>query len=255
MIQLLNQDSLVGMKELQDCSIDMVLADLPFSTTKNKWDCYIDLNTLWIELKRICKPKCPIVLFAVQPFTTQLIVSNPKGYRHQWMWNKHESGNFAVAKHMPLTIHEEILVFSTDGKKVNYFPQMVDGKMRNKGSSNSKKSGRGFGTIGQVQYSNDKYYPKSILDFPSVHRTHRLHASQKPVDLLNYLLHTYSKENDVILDCCAGSGSTAISCIETNRNFIGYELDKDIYDTAIRRIDNLLCSAVNREVLSVNKGD
>lgn len=233
---LINDDCLFGMNLLAAKSVDMVLCDLPFATTKHVWDKMIDLSELWKHWKRVCKPTAAIVLFAVQPFTTQLINSNPKGYKYSWVWNKHESGNFAVAKKMPLTITEEILVFSLLGRKVEYFPQMAKGEMRTKGGKNSKKNGSGFGGLANISYTSDMYYPKNLLDFPSVPRKQRLHPSQKPTALLQYLIRTYTQTGDTVLDCAMGSGSTGLAARNEQRNFVGIEKDRQFFEIAESRL-------------------
>lgn len=214
------------------CSINAVICDLPYGTTSNKWDSPIPLAPLWDQLRRIVKPHGAIVLFATQPFSSELVTSNRKGYRHKWTWNKRQAGNFAVAKHMPLTVDEDILVFTTSGESVNYYPIMRTGRMRTKGGKASAKNGRGFGGLTNISYRSDQYHPTSILEFASVPRTQRQHASQKPVPLLRYLIETYTQPGEVVLDCAMGVGSTGVACKETGRRFVGIELDREYYEIA-----------------------
>jgi len=224
------------LKTIPSNSIDLVLTDPPYATTKNKWDKKLNWEEIWKELKRICKDNTPIIFFAQDPFTSFLVNSNLKGYKHKWIWNKKSSANFAVAKYMPLTVTEDILVFTKSGKKVNYFPIMVTGKKRMKGSKNAKTNGEGFGNIKQVYYESDQYYPINLLSYPVVPRKQSLHPSQKPVELLQYLIKTYSKENDNVLDFCMGVGSTIEAALLLNRVAIGIELDRKYYDIAYDRI-------------------
>lgn len=225
-------DCLDILPDLDADSVDAVICDLPFGTTVNNWDTPICLDGLWQQFRRIVKLHGAIVLFGAQPFSSDLVVSNRRGYKHRWIWNKRQAGNFAVAKHMPLTVDEEILVFTANGERANYYPQMRTGKERTKGGKASTKNGRGFGGLANISYRNDQYYPTSILEFPSVPRTQRLHPSQKPVDLLVYLVRTYTQVGDTILDCTMGSGSTGVACWQEGRQFVGIEKDEHYYSVA-----------------------
>lgn len=218
-------DALQIMATLPDGSINAVCADLPFGSTKNSWDTVIPLADLWTQFARLVKPHGAIVLFGTQPFSSELVASNRRGYKHKWVWCKRQAGNFAVAKYMPLTVDEDILVFTAKGERVNYYPQMRTGKLRTKGGKASAKNGRGFGGLKNISYQSDQYYPTSLLTFASVPRTQRLHASQKPTELLKYLLATYTRPGDVVLDCTCGVASTGVACVETGRGFVGIELD------------------------------
>jgi site-specific DNA-methyltransferase (adenine-specific) len=247
---LINEDCHVALKSLKDSSVDMVLTDPPYNTTKNKYEALLNWDLIWAELNRVCKPKAPIVLFGQMPFSAMLINSNINGYKHYWVWQKNLAGNFAVAKYQPLSVTEDIhvfnlddeefaaehiYVFSKDGKSINYYPQMVKGKMRKKGGK--AKSGQGFGGLDPVYYWSDDYYPTNILNFPVVSRIHSLHPSQKPVELLEYLINTYSQENDTVLDFAAGVFSTGIACKNLNRNFIGIEVDSSYFNIAKERLN------------------
>lgn len=235
--QLLHGDCITEMDHIAANTIDMVCADLTFNTTSNAWETKIDLTELWKQFKRIANPHAAIVLFAAQPFTSQLVMSHLKGYKHKWTWNKRQAGNFAVAKHMPLTVDEDVLVFTAHGERANYYPIMRKGKLRMKGGKASLKNGRGFGGLKNISYLSDEYYPTSILEFPSVPRTQRLHSAQKPTDLLEYLIRTYSVEGDTVLDCTFGSCSTGVGCQNTNRDFIGIELLQEFYDIGVKRMN------------------
>lgn len=225
-------------------SVDLVLCDPPYATTKNLWDQPLNWGVVWEELKRIVKPNSAIVFFAQFPFSADLIYSNRDGYKHYWIWNKKLAGNFAVTKYMPLSITEQILVFTANGEKVNYYPQMEKGKERYRGSKNAKTNGQGFGNVDQVYYKSDERFPKNIietledlpdgeiLEYSSVNRRQSKHPSQKPVELLEYLLKTYSLEGSIVLDLTMGVGSTGLACKNTNRNFIGFENNEGYYKIA-----------------------
>lgn len=219
-------DCLEVMSAIPDGSVDMVLCDLPYGITACKWDSVIPFESLWAHYKRVIKPNGAIVLFGSQPFTSALVMSNLKMFKYCWVWHKKTSANVGAARFQPLKTHEDIAVFS--GK---YKPQMVTGKKRMKGGL--KKSGVANGSLPPVYYESDQYYPVSVLDI----KTERgLHPTQKPVALLEYLIKTYTNEGETVLDNCAGSGSTAIAALNTNRQFIGIEKDQGYFDIALKRI-------------------
>lgn len=224
------------MKELPDESIDMILCDLPYGMTACEWDKVIPFEPLWKEYRRVIKPNGAIVLFAKEPFTSRLIGSNEKGYKHKWVWNKKISGSFHLAKYMPLQITEDIAVFSKRGERVNYYPQMRKGKLRKRGGAKKPNSsmGKGF-TLGYSSIGNE-YYPTNILEYMT-ERSNRVHPTQKPVELLEYLIRTYTREGETVLDNCIGSGSTAVACIRSGRHYIGYELEEEYYSIAKRRTE------------------
>ena len=227
--KIYNEDCLVGMKRIPDKSVDMILCDLPYGTTACKWDTIIPFEPLWEQYERVIKDNGAIVLTASQPFTTKLIDSNIDLFRNCWVWNKKISGNPLLAKHQPLKVHEDICVFSK--KRHNYYPQMRKGKMRKKGGGRSKL----FDMEMSAKYS-DEYYPISIIEFSNAKRG--VHPTQKPVALFEYLIKTYTNEGETVLDNCMGSGTTAIAAINTNRNYIGFELDEEYYKKSIERINN-----------------
>ena len=224
------------MKELPAACIDMVLCDPPYGVTACEWDRIIPFESLWQEYRRIVKRNGAIVLFAKEPFTSQLIMSNERGYKHKWIWNKKLSGSFQLAKYMPLQIAEDIVVFTQKGERVNYYPQMRKGLMRKRGGAAKTNSSMGKGFI--LGYSNvsDEYYPTNIVECIA-ERKDRLHPTQKPVELLEYLIRSYSQESELVLDNCIGSGSTAIACIRTGRHYIGYELCENYFRIAQERIE------------------
>lgn len=233
-VMLFNNDCHDILDCLEDSSVDMVLTDPPYSTTKHKWDSPLDWPIIWEHLKRVVKPNGAIVLFAQMPFSATLVSSNLDNYKHFWTWHKKLAGNFAVAKYMPLTVTEDIYVFSPNGERVNYYPKMEIGKLRLKGGN--AKGGSGFGGLDPVSYRNDLYYPKSLLEFKPVPRKESLHPSQKPVDLLKYLIETYTLESQTVLDFTMGVGSTGVSAKELNRCFVGIELDKLYFNLANERL-------------------
>lgn len=236
MIDLKQGDCLELMKDIPDKSIDMILCDLPYGTTACKWDNVIPFGALWEQYNRIIKDNGAIVLFGREPFTSKLITSNIKNYKHKWVWNKKQSGSYFNAKYMPLQIDEDIIVFCK--LKVKYYPIMRRGKMRKKGGS--KKQNQIANRLKTEYYTySDLYYPTNILQIANCsNRSKNVHPTQKPVALLEYLIKTYTNENETVLDNCMGSGSTGVACINTNRNFIGIELDEDYFNIAKDRIEN-----------------
>ena len=235
MIKLLQGDCLELMKDIEDKSIDMILCDLPYGTTQNKWDCIIPLDLLWAQYKRIIKDNGAIVLFSQMPFTATLVASNLKMFKYEWIWDKVIGTGFLNAKKAPLKSHENIVVFYK--KLPVYNPQMRTGFKPYSITSGSKSSN--YGTYHSVNTSSDgERYPVSILEYSNVSHKDRLHPTQKPVTLLEYLIKTYSNEGDTVLDNCMGSGSCGVACVNTNRNFIGMELDKTYFDIAKQRIEN-----------------
>lgn len=219
------------MQEIPDGSVDMILCDLPYGTTACKWDSVIPFEPLWEQYNRIIKDNGAIVLFGSEPFSTELRHSNLKMYKYDWVWNKKLAGNGILAKKQPLKIHENIMVFNT----TTYHPQMTKGRMRKKmGLKESELTG---GNSYAFEYMNDEYYPQSIQEFSIANmRKGRLHPTQKPVALLEYLIRTYTNEYDVVLDNCMGSGSTGVACVNTNRRFIGIELEEKYFNIAKERI-------------------
>jgi site-specific DNA-methyltransferase (adenine-specific) len=239
MIDLRQGDCLEIMKEIPDKSVDMILCDLPYGTTACKWDNVIPFEPLWEQYNRIIKDNGAILLFGREPFTSILIASNIKNYKHKWVWNKKQSGSFQNAKYMPLQIEEDIVVFCQQNKRVNYFPIMRKGKMRKRGGAKEKSRVVGSGLKDGYQNYSDLYFPVNIIEIASI-RKGRLHETQKPVALLEYLIKTYTNENELVLDNCMGSGSTGVACVNTNRNFIGIELDKDYFNIAKERINGAI---------------
>jgi site-specific DNA-methyltransferase (adenine-specific) len=226
-----------GMCLINNNSIDMILCDLPYGQTSNKWDCQLDLNELWKQYERIIKDNGAIVLTAKGSFMIDLILSNRNLYRYEWIWDKNKGANFAHVRYRPLNVHEYVLIFYK--KTPVYNPQMTDGKpYKQKRLQESIKGiadnmGR-FTTI-----SEGKRYPKSIIHVEGMAQRHIIHPTQKPVALFEYLINTYTNENDLILDNCMGSFTTAVACINTNRNYIGFENDDKYYNLGQQRINNI----------------
>lgn len=240
--KIYNEECLEGMKKIDTGSIDMILCDLPYGTTRNKWDVVIPLDKMWSEYGRIIKDTGCIALFSSQPFTTTLINSNKKLFRYDLVWDKVLSSGFLNANRMPLRRHETICIFYK--KPPVYNPVMEErGKIRDKG----RKNDFGFDGIGcygaykAVQKRNNLYYPVSILQFSNGNRNNgRIHPTQKPVALFKYLIETYTNENEIVLDNCMGSGTTAIACLDSNRNYIGFEQDINYFESANKRISEYM---------------
>ena len=231
-MQLLNGDCLQLMKQIPNKSIDMILCDLPYGTTACKWDSVIPFEPLWEQYKRIIKDNGAICLFGSEPFSTELRHSNLKMYKYDWIWEKEQGANFMLCKYQPYKVHEIISVFSKATH--NYFPQMTDGKPYVSGKGTS---GDITGNVPKVQTKNDgKRYPRSIQKF-CTEKNKSKHPTQKPVALLEYLIRTYTNEGETVLDFTAGSGSTGVACVNTNRNFIGIELDEGYFNIAKKRIE------------------
>ena len=223
-------DTLEVMAGFADRSVDMILCDLPYGTTACKWDVIIPFDKLWEQYKRIIKPRGAIVLTASQPFTSALVMSNVSEYRHQWVWNKNNSTGFATAKIRPMTICEDILVFGTHG--VNYYPQMTKGKMRKKGGYGASDN---YGIVPSVSV-NDSYYPKNLIEIGNASQVGKVHPTQKPVALMEYLIKTYTNERELVLDNTMGSGTTGVACMNTKRYFTGIERDDKYFAIADERI-------------------
>ena len=232
MIQLLHGDCLELMKDVPDKSIDMILCDLPYGTTQNKWDSVIPFEPLWSQYRRLIKDNGAIVLFGAEPFSSALRMSNIKAYKYDWIWDKRQVTGFLNAKKQPLRQHETISVFYK--KQCVYNPQMFKGKpqLKNTGGQSSN-----YGKYTYMPHVSDIYYPKSILTFPQ-QRIKGGHPTQKPVPLLEYLIKTYTNEGNIVLDNCMGSGSTGVACVNLNRNFIGMELKQEYFDIAVERIND-----------------
>ena len=226
-----NEDCLEGMKRIPDGSVDMILCDLPYGTTRNKWDAIIPLDELWQQYNRVIKDNGAIVLTAQTPFDKVLGVSNLKMLKYEWIWTKYSGTGHLNAKKMPMKNHENILVFYK--KLPTYNPQMT------KGTPYIQKSGKASSNYNpqeRVTTVNEGYrYPLTVQRF---NNERGLHPTQKPVALFEYLIKTYTNEGETVLDNCMGSGTTAIAAINTNRNYIGFELDEEYHKLSKQRISD-----------------
>lgn len=243
-VELLCGDCLELMKDIPDGSVDMILCDLPYGTTACKWDVVIPFAELWEQYERIIKINGAIVLFGTEPFTSYLVLSNLKLYRQKLTWLKTRPTNVFNAKKQFMNWTEDVVVFYK--KLPTYNPQMrTDGVFT--GSkvqhTTTNRSGGVLGSTGEKegyihQPNNGLFYPKTILEYSNVnHGNFCLHPTQKPVPLLEYLIRTYTNEGETVLDNCMGSGSTGVACVNTNRNFIGMELDQQYFEIAKKRIE------------------
>ena len=235
MVNLHLGDCLDILPTLADNSVDMVLVDLPYGTTACKWDSIIPLDKLWEQYNRICKKDGVMVFTAAQPFTTILAASNLENFRYEWIWEKPQGTNPMNAKVMPLKSHENILVFYR--KKPVYNPQMWYSTPYSGFSSDTSKIGEVYGSAKSKHRDNPEgsRYPKTVLRFK---QEKGLHPTQKPVEMMEYLIQTYSNEGDVVLDNTMGSGTTGVACVNTNRNFIGIEMEENYYKIAEQRISS-----------------
>ena len=233
-------DCLEVMKDIPDRSIDLVLADPPYGITHCKWDTVIPLEPMWQQLNRVSRGS--IVLFAGQPFTSVLICSNLRHFKHTWTWEKDSASNFLSAKKMPLKVTEDICVFrSTRCKKSVYNPQMEKGEWRR--ISKRPTNERQYEQYGKVNFKlapgggeTNVRYPRNLLRYPIPQRSADIHPTQKPVPLLQYLIQTYSNAGDKVLDFCMGSGSTGVAAITLGRYFVGIEREEKYYKVADRRL-------------------
>ena len=226
MVQLYRGDCLELMKAIPSGSVDAIICDPPYGTTACKWDSVIDFTLMWEHLNRIIKPNGAIVLFGSEPFSSALRMSNIKNYKYDWIWRK-RAVNFLNAKKQPLREVENLMVFNA----LNYYPQGLIYKPRINKRSNSTETNGEHGLDNFSEYTN---YPKNILDFKN---ERGLHPTQKPVKLMEYLIKTYTNENETVLDFTMGSGSTGVACVNTFRNFIGIEQDENYFNIATNRIE------------------
>ena len=233
-------DCLEGMKLIPDKSIDMILCDLPYGTTACKWDTIIPFDKLWEQYKRIIKDNGAIVLFGTEPFSSLLRISNIKEYRYDIIWEKSRFTNFLFVKKQFGKIHENISVFYR--KQPTYNPQMESGEPYFRKATGKPKTkdlmDKPAIDNGKINESGERY-PKSIQRFP-FHNVGNYHPTQKPVALFEYLIKTYTNEGETVLDNCMGSGTTAVACINTNRNYIGFELSEEYCEIAEKRINEIM---------------
>lgn len=232
-------DCMDGMKLIDDKSVDMILTDLPYGTTRNSWDIPIHFDEMWKQYRRITKDNAAIVLFSAQPFTTDLINSNREWFRYDLVWDKVLSSGFLNANRMPLRRHESILIFYNKPPKYNPIME-IRGIPRKKGGKYdiTADGNTCYGDYKSIQSKNNEYYPTSILQFSNGNRNDgRVHSTQKPVNLLEYLIMTYTDSGDLVLDSCCGSCSTGVACYNVGRKFIGFEKYEEIYKVGKERFD------------------
>jgi site-specific DNA-methyltransferase (adenine-specific) len=242
--KIYNEDCLEGMKRIPDRSMDAIICDLPYGTTCCKWDVVIPFEPLWEQYRRVCKPNAAIVLFGSEPFTSTLIMSNIKEYRQKLTWLKTRPTNVFNAKKQFMNWTEDIVIFYRQLPTFN--PQMrIDGQFTGR-KVQHKNHDRSNGTLGQTgekagyvhEGNGGLFYPKSVLEYSNVHNGGTgLHPTQKPVELIRYLIRTYSDEGQVILDNCMGSGTTAIAAMREKRHFVGFEFNREYFDKAVERIN------------------
>lgn len=219
--------------------VDAIITDSPYGTTACKWDSIIPFDEMWKRLNQLIRPNRAIVLFGSEPFSSALRMSNIKNYKYDWIWDKKGTGGFLNAKIRPLKRYENIMVFSK-GKPVYYPIKEIRGEKRIKGGYNKKK-GDGDMVYGRFEDSksfSNEYYPTDIIELSNAVNKGKVHPTQKPVALMEYLIKTYTQENELVLDFTMGSGTTGVACKNTNRNFIGIELDETYFNIAINRITN-----------------
>ena len=238
-IQLYYGDCLEIMDKLieQGVKVDAIITDPPYGTTACKWDSIIPFDEMWKKINKLVDKNTPVCFFGSMPFTANLVNSNLKGYKHHWIWEKNIGTGFQVAKYRPMMKTEDIIVFTIKGDKVNYYPIMEkrDKPIKYKYASSTN------GTNPLANFNNGEYictekYPTNIIKIDKVSKP--IHPTEKPVKLLEYLIKTYTNENDIVLDFTMGSGSTGIACLNTNRKFIGIELDEKYFNIAKERIEN-----------------
>jgi len=235
MIDLRLGDCLEVMKTIKDNSIDAIICDPPYGTTACKWDSVIDFGLMWEQLNRIIKPNGAIVLFGSEPFSSALRMSNIKNYKYDWKWDKVIGSGFQVAKYKPMMRSEDICIFEKKGKRVNYYPIKVKRDKPIKGYAvNNSLSNPLVNADKKVRIYTHKN-PTNILEYRKIKGT--VHPTQKPVALMEYLIKTYTNENETVLDFTMGSGTTMLACKNLNRNGLGIEKDPQYYAVAVARVD------------------
>ena len=252
-IDLKQGDCLELMKSIEDKSIDLILCDLPYGMTRNKWDSVLDLELLWEQYNRIIKEHGAILLFAQTPFDKVLGVSNLKDLRYEIIWQKTAPTDFLNAKKMPMKAHENLLVFYK--KLPTYNPQKTQGHKESRAKSierqklkvDNKDSNYNFYGESSTGYDSTERYPLSVQVFAKDQQKENYHPTQKPVALLEWLIRTYTNEGDLVLDNCMGSGSTGVACVNTNRDFIGIELTEQYFKIAQSRIEKAVKKKVELE--------
>lgn len=235
-IQLLNADCFDVADKIQDNSVDLIYCDLPFGTTNCDWDIPLEFDKMWQFVNRIVKDNTPIVFHAQQPFTSELIMSNRQMFRYTWVWEKSKATGFLNSKIRPLVAHEDIIVFCK--KKPNYYPQMVLSKPYNKGIRKEQTENDVYGNFEQVEVKSDGLrYPRSVQYFKTAESEGKtFYKTEKPLSLTEYIIKTYSKENDLVVDFTMGSGKSALACKKLSRRFIGIEKYQKGFNIAVERL-------------------
>ena len=245
MYKLYNGDCLEVMDRLieEGVVVDAIICDPPYGTTACKWDTVIPFDKMWERLNKLIKPNGAICLFGSEPFSSALRMSNIKNYKYDWIWEKTKPSNFLNCKKQPMRKYENISIFSK--KKSVYNPQgLIVSKKHNKNSLNENVYGKVKKFTQEVTYTN---YPCNILRFANIVGSNCIHPTQKPIDLLEYLIKTYTNEDEIVLDFTMGSGSTGVACMNTDRKFIGIELDNNYFNIASKRIEEAFFNAQNKE--------
>src|SRR5699024_6405586 len=232
--KIYNEDCLEGMKRIPDGSVDMILCDLPYAQTSNYWDSIIPFEPLWEQYERVIKDNGAIVLTAKGKFLFQLVNNNYGDYRYDWIWNKRKDSNFAHVKKMQLNVNEYADVYYK--KTPTYNPIMTEGKPYTQKRKQESVKGIADNLGRHTTISKGLRYPKTIIEVDGIAQRHIIHPTQKPVALFEYLIKTYTNENETVLDNCMGSVTTAVACLNTNRNYIGFELDEEYYNASLDRI-------------------
>ncbi len=234
---ILNMDCLEGMKLIPDHFVDAIICDLPYGTTRNTWDCIILFDALWMEYKRVIKENGAIILFGQGMFTARLMMSNPKWWRYNLIWNKTQPSGWLNAHKMPLRSDEDICVFYK--KLPTYNPIMTDGVRKVSSAASKSKCVKtpNYGSHKLMSYDSDIRFPTSVIRVAKDIQHSAIHPTQKPVELIEWIINTYTNKGDVILDNCSGSGTTAVACINTDRRYICYEKEPTYYYLSIERIE------------------
>ena len=227
-------DCLEVMKTIEDNSIDAIITDPPYGTTACKWDSVIDFELMWKQLNRIIKPNGAIVLFGSEPFSSALRMSNIKNYKYDWKWDKVIGSGFQVAKYKPMMRSEDICIFGTGGK-VNYYPIKIKRDKPIKGYAVNNSLSNPLANADKNIRTYTHKNPTNILEYRKVKGT--IHPTQKPIELMEYLIKTYTNESETVLDFTMGSGSTMVACVSTNRNGIGIEMDENYFNIAKKRVE------------------
>ena len=253
MYKLYNGNCLEVMDKLieEGIKVDCILCDPPYGTIKCKWDAVIPFDEMWDRLNKLIKPNGAILLFGNEPFTSELICSNLKGFKYRWDWNKKIPSGVGYAKYRPMQQTEDISVFTKNGEKTIYNPQMIKRDKPIKSGGNKLKENScstlvGIDTTKEYKKTYEYKNPTTLIEFDKI-RKGSLHPTQKPTDLLEYLIKTYTNENEIVLDFTMGSGSTGVACMNTNRKFIGIELDNNYFNIAKERIEN----AINENKINI----